>query len=339
MNGLAVVVPCYNEEGRVSATYESILCQTVKPEYVIMVDDCSKDGTFAELSTLKPKEGVELIVLRTPQNSLRCGAMNYGLSRLRPTTKYVVLMDAGTGLDVDAFENAVRELESDESIGIVCSTAGVKQGRGLLHRLQKLEYGGFDATRLSTKDNVLICHGLFSVARADVLRSVGFYSSNVFLEDYDLTVKIKLKGYKAVFRPSIKAYTDTHSSLRKLARQRYRWYLGGLDILSKHGFNKATRSDIFDHCLFFMLLGTIVSSIILGGRGGLQFTWWSLIPIGFAVFGWVRNMYFLKLVQDRDWRDILLRAILLPELAYSMFLSGIQIAAYMSKVYTRGRRW
>jgi cellulose synthase/poly-beta-1,6-N-acetylglucosamine synthase-like glycosyltransferase len=135
------------------------------------------------------------------------------------------------------------------------------------------------------------------------------------------------------------AYTDACSSLRKLTRQRYRWYLGGLDILSKFGWNKATRSDIFDHCLFFTLLGTIVATILLVGHGSFQLTAWSLIPIGFAVFGWIRNMYCLKLVQNLEKKDIFLRAILIPELAYSMFLSAIQMAAYLSKAITRKRVW
>lgn len=42
---LSIVIPCYNEENNILALVNKVLESPVKNKEIIVVDDCSKDGT------------------------------------------------------------------------------------------------------------------------------------------------------------------------------------------------------------------------------------------------------------------------------------------------------
>ena len=42
---LSIVIPCYNEENNILALVKKVLESPVKNKEIIIVDDCSKDGT------------------------------------------------------------------------------------------------------------------------------------------------------------------------------------------------------------------------------------------------------------------------------------------------------
>ena len=51
-NGLTIIVPAYNEAAAVGDTIHSLQNQTTPPEEIIVVDDCSSDGTGEIASAL-----------------------------------------------------------------------------------------------------------------------------------------------------------------------------------------------------------------------------------------------------------------------------------------------
>ena len=45
-SGVTVIVPAYNESDSLADTIQSLKMQTVPPEEIIVIDDCSTDGTL-----------------------------------------------------------------------------------------------------------------------------------------------------------------------------------------------------------------------------------------------------------------------------------------------------
>ena len=314
----------------------------MKPKTIFFVDDKSTDGTFKKLLSLKRQaeiSGVSVEVLQTEKNLFRAGSCNTALKLV--CTDYVIMMDAGTTLHPVAVAEALRVLESRPDVGLVCSRAGVQDGSGLLYRLQKLEYGNTDLSRMLSADNILISHGLFSASRMSVLRQVGFYSEGVLLEDYDLTVKVKLAGFKAVFEPKIKAYTDAVTSWKSLSKQRFRWFLGGLDVLSKFKWTQPTRGDIFGHAFYLTFFMCVMCTILFGAVGVFQFSfsYVMVLPISLAVVNYVSSLLGLSFVEGLDAKDVLLRASVFPELFYCIFLEFIKWKAYFAKCFFSKRVW
>lgn len=343
---VSVVIPCHNEENTVKQTFDTLLKQTVLPKTIYFVDDKSTDNTLQKLLEIKKiseKTGITVTVLQTPTNLFRAGACNLALKQVQ--TDYVVMMDAGTTLQRDALKEAVTILKHCSSVGLVCSRAGVQPGMGILHRLQKLEYGTTDLSRMVSADNIQISHGLFTASKIDVLKKVGYYSEKVLLEDYDLTVKVKEQlGLKAVFSPTIKAYTNTVKTWRQLLKQRFRWHLGGLDVVSKFGWCKSTRQDIVGHAFYLLFFTVIMASLLTLGSGliniaNLTYTHILLLPITLMIINYVSSIFSLQYVENLDRKDILLRLLLIPELTYTILLELVRWKAYFAKVFTAKRKW
>src|SRR5439155_16962280 len=66
--------------------------------------------------------------------------------------------------------------------------------------------------------------GSVYMIRADVLRKLGWSTS--ITEDWELTIRLYLAGYKVLYTPYIQAPAECVSTVRRLIKQRMRWAEG-----------------------------------------------------------------------------------------------------------------
>jgi glycosyltransferase involved in cell wall biosynthesis len=69
VNGISVVIPTYNGERFLADAVQSVWGQTAPPRELIVVDDCSRDGTAALAQKLAAAAPVPMSVTVLPQNS------------------------------------------------------------------------------------------------------------------------------------------------------------------------------------------------------------------------------------------------------------------------------
>ncbi len=74
--------------------------------------------------------------------------------------------------------------------------------------------------------------GSVYMIRADVLRELGWTTS--LTEDWELTVKLYLAGYKVVYTPLIQAPAEIPTTIMRLVRQRMRWAEGHTYVVKKY---------------------------------------------------------------------------------------------------------
>jgi len=75
---VTVIIPAYNEAASVADTIKSLQAQTTPPAAIIVVDDCSTDGTGNVARAL----GAVVVRPRTNTGS-KAGAQNFGLRYVR----------------------------------------------------------------------------------------------------------------------------------------------------------------------------------------------------------------------------------------------------------------
>lgn len=75
---VSVIFPVYNAESTIETAVESILAQTYRNVELVLVDDCSTDGTSEKLTTLTESDS-RITVSRMPHNSGAYAARNHGL--------------------------------------------------------------------------------------------------------------------------------------------------------------------------------------------------------------------------------------------------------------------
>ena len=83
--------------------------------------------------------------------------------------------------------------------------------------------------------------GSVFMLRADVVKRLGWTTS--ITEDWDLTLRIYLDGYKVVYTPMIQAPAEIPTTIQRLARQRMRWAEGHTFAVKKY-FRDVLRSPM-----------------------------------------------------------------------------------------------
>ena len=107
MEQVTVIIPCYNAEETVAKAVRSALGQTILVR-VIVVDDCSSDGSVALLETLAASEP-RLSVIRQEQNAGPSAARNAALKRVE--TPWVAGLDADDYLLPDRLRRMLHHAE------------------------------------------------------------------------------------------------------------------------------------------------------------------------------------------------------------------------------------
>lgn len=351
------VIPAHNEEDTIEFAIQDLIGQTYKLHKIIVVNDFSVDNTCDIVKKMMLHYGDTIVLLSTTTKDLRAGAINTGLRYIQENIQdcaFVLCADADSRFDKNLVSQGIKTLESGEDIGGVCSIAGIlkpsfSKGDGILKnaekwilwRFQKLEYAGFDSTRTATWDRVMILHGLCSMFRFNAIMGVNGYQPNHLLEDYKLTLQLKKAGWQTVFNPKMIAETEPVDTIRGLSRQRLRWMCGGFKIILEEGVNKYTFEDTLNHLLFIVLLIIVLAIIVLQS---IHFGWYfslniAPLPITLAIMGYLFSLYNLRYVRKLDVIDVIIRALVFPELMLSIFYSGLQLWAYISTISKRKQSW
>lgn len=95
---LTVIIPAYNEKDTIQRVIESVMAVPIQlSREIIIIDDCSKDGTRDILKELKPPAGATLKVLMHDVNQGKGAAIRTGLEHV--TGDIVLVQDADLEYD------------------------------------------------------------------------------------------------------------------------------------------------------------------------------------------------------------------------------------------------
>jgi CDP-glycerol glycerophosphotransferase len=101
---LSVVVIVYNDAERLPTAVRSVLDQSLRNVEVVIVDDCSTDGSFETAAALAGRHPDRVRAFRLDENSGGCGGpRNRGIAEARG--EYVVFLDSDDTLEHDACRN------------------------------------------------------------------------------------------------------------------------------------------------------------------------------------------------------------------------------------------
>lgn len=112
---VSVVLPCYNAENYVAAAVNSMIDQTYRELEIIIIDDCSTDGSPEILRSLAAKDN-RIKLLRNDTNLKLVATLNKGISVA--AGKYILRMDADDISYPDRVEKQVCFMEKHPDIGI-----------------------------------------------------------------------------------------------------------------------------------------------------------------------------------------------------------------------------
>ena len=174
----SIIIPTYNRKDMLAEAIDSVLKQSLKDIEVIVIDDCSADGTSEFVKSI-PDERVRCI--RNDKNSGQEASRMYGLRLARG--KYITFLDDDDYYtDYEFFEKAVKIHEEHEGLTMVYANADIVNT--LTHETRRWDIG--TPGRANGVDDFILgkyrkAPSTFpAVCRADILRLAGFEDKIVF---------------------------------------------------------------------------------------------------------------------------------------------------------------
>ena len=102
---VSVIIPCYNAEKYVEEAVRSIMKQTYLDLEIIVIDDCSTDGTNEILQSLSLEDS-RIVFLKNETNLKLIKTLNLGISISKG--KFIARMDAD---DISEPERLVEQVD------------------------------------------------------------------------------------------------------------------------------------------------------------------------------------------------------------------------------------
>ena len=189
---VSILIPVYNRSDLVCQAIDSALAQTYPDKEVIVVDDCSTDGTGAALE----RYGGRITVVRRSENGGIGAALNTGLAA--STGRWIKRCDSDDVL----YPNAVRDLLGAHSkigpgektmpfmsIGTVDGRTYTYQPGPLINRLGAL------GQAVLVLDGYGVHHGTCIFPRS-IFDHMSYNPGYRYGEDWDLDLQLVLAGYR-----------------------------------------------------------------------------------------------------------------------------------------------
>lgn len=232
---VTVVCPCYNEAAYIAATLDALLCQDLPPEdmEILIVDGGSSDGTRRIVSEYAERDP-RIKLLDNPKRIVP-SAMNIGIRAARGT--YIVRVDSHAWYAPDYVSTCLRLLSEGraDNVGGNQTPEGTDWISSAIALASRSRFGaGNAAYKYSDEERYVDTVWLGAYERKTLEALGGYDEAFVINQDYELNVRLRASGGRILLSPSIRATYFVRPSIRKLARQYYRYGKGKVQTLAKH---------------------------------------------------------------------------------------------------------
>lgn len=206
---IAVVIVTYNRIQDLKKTLKAYEAQTVLPDVVLVVDNCSTDGTGEYLDTWSAeKKGFEARVISLPTNQGGSGGFSHGMTEaLKTDCDWVFVADDDAVPRRDVFEKLVSFCENNpelaEEAAAICTAVYNRDHNSGIHRcmLKKTPFGMFEAyvpESWYSKDyfEFDIYSFVGTMIKSSALREAGVARKDFFIynDDYEHAVRVRKCG-------------------------------------------------------------------------------------------------------------------------------------------------
>lgn len=251
---VSIHLPLYNEEKVVDRLLTA--CTSLDYEnYEVVVADDSTDETTKIVERWAEKPRVKLSH-RQDRSGFKGGALQAAIRRMDPRTEFVVVFDADFIPPPDIINQflAYFYAEKPDGEGYANDQVAVVQGyqwhmlnasENWITRGIRAEFSGSYVIERPGQElfgSMKMISGSVFMIRADVLRRHGWGTS--ITEDWELTLRLYLDGYKVLYTPFIQAPAECVSNFRQLTRQRMRWAEGHTYNVRKYFWKTLRSHDI-----------------------------------------------------------------------------------------------
>jgi len=329
---VAIQVPCYNEPIEVVRETLTALAHLDYPAVIVqVVDNNTKDPQiWRALEALCKELGERFQFIHLePWPGYKAGALNEATRRLPADVSILGIVDADYIVKPQFLKAMVGHF-ADERVAFVQTPQNYRDWRdsGYLRGLFYSYRYFFDITMPARANrNAIIFAGTMGLIRRSAFERIGGWDESVITEDAEASLRMLGLGTIGVYEPTVWGEGLMPLSFDGLKKQRFRWALGGIQILrrqwrellpfarhrlrlswgqrfhyllgSAHWFG-----DLLTVGFTILLLLTAVASAIHHRLPIRELTGPVLIvPLAFLVTGVLRGLWALRRAERCSWGD------------------------------------
>jgi len=197
---LSVVIPCYRCAETIERAVDSVLAQKLMPTELILVEDCSNDGTIDVLNKLQSKHPELIKVTQTKENSGAASARNTGWSIA--SQPYIAFLDADDSWHVDKLRIQFEYMSANQDVVLSGHQCVVLENKPPLSKIEE----DYAVTEINGRS--LLMRNAFSTPTVMLKRDIAFrfkYGKR-HAEDLLLWQQIAFAGLRVVRLECILAY-------------------------------------------------------------------------------------------------------------------------------------
>ena len=236
---VALQVPCYNEPIEVMRETLRALATLDYPDVVVqVVDNNTRDPKlWRALEQLCRELGGRFQFMHLePWPGYKAGALNEATRRLPADVSILGIVDADY-IVKPGFLSATVGHFADDRVAFVQTPQDYRdwQDSGYLRGLYYSYKYFFDVSMPSRANrNAIIFAGTMGLIRRSALEEIGGWNEEIITEDAEASLRMLGQGAVGVYEPTPWGQGLMPLTFDGLKKQRFRWALGGIQILRRH---------------------------------------------------------------------------------------------------------
>lgn len=279
---VSFVITTYNNRDIISACIKSIKAQSYKDFSIIVVDDCSTDGTPEHIE----KKFRSVRVISKSAQSGPSISRNIGINT--SDSEYIAFLDSDVELDKNWLSNLLKEIEKNGKIGIIGGKLLLNDGKKINSAGGAMSRTGFGydigagepaSSHNLAKEVMYMCSAAMLVRRS-MLDEIGDFDETYFYghEDTDIGWRANLAGYMVVYFPKAIAYHKLGQTVKSMSDRVY-------FNTTKNRIRSIIKNYNLANALLYLALNKILTLgiIVFSSRGRqarLKGFFWNLSHLG-----------------------------------------------------------
>jgi cellulose synthase/poly-beta-1,6-N-acetylglucosamine synthase-like glycosyltransferase len=328
---IAVQVPAYNEPLEVVGETLKALAAVDYPDLIVqVVDNNTPDRESWEALKAETERLGSRFQFMHLENwpGFKAGALNEATRRLPDDVEILAVVDSDYIVQQDWLRSVVGHF-ADPRVAFVQTPQNYRDWeddqylRGLYYSYRYF----FEITMPARAHrNAIIFAGTMGLIRRSALEEIGGWSPDIVTEDAEASLRMLAGGHQGVYIQRAYGHGLMPLSFDGLKKQRFRWALGGVQILRLHWrrlllpghggrLTVAQRihyllgnvqwfGDVLMFCFTILLLLTALSTAMHHQLPIRRLTGVALgLPIAFLASGLLRAVWAMKIKTRCTWRD------------------------------------